>query len=339
MSNTVLSSKACDQAVGPPMKNVWPNSPNGRRGGANKTSLRPKVSVGVPVYNGEKYLPNALKRLLDQEFEDFELVVCDNASTDGTQEICRSFAEKDSRIRYFRNETNIGLAANHNRTFTLSRGEFFKWAASDDDFPKRMLARFVEVMEAAPPSVSLVYSHCEYIDEFGTLGHVDSDGIALDDPFPHRRLARVLQYIHMYNSPYGLMRSEMLRKTRLHGLYPMADCVLVAELAMVGSLVEIPEPLLRIRRHSGRTFTANKSPSALREIFNPGQGRRFFALGLRTHMHLELIRSAALIPNSAREKMFCTAVAVTVPNWRQFKTYGRRQQQKLIRMFSPVYHK
>src|SRR5262245_582217 len=99
-----------------------------------------KVNVGLPVYNGEKYLPNALSRLLEQDFEDFELIVSDNASTDGTQEICRSFAEKDRRVRYFRNETNIGLAANHNRTFELSQGELFKWAAHDDDFPRAMLA-------------------------------------------------------------------------------------------------------------------------------------------------------------------------------------------------------
>jgi glycosyltransferase involved in cell wall biosynthesis len=85
---------------------------------------------------------------LAQDFENFELIISDNASTDGTQEICQSFAEKDSRIRYSRNKTNIGLAANHNRTFELSRVEFFKWAAYDDDFPPTMLRRFVDVRKA-----------------------------------------------------------------------------------------------------------------------------------------------------------------------------------------------
>jgi hypothetical protein len=320
-------------------KSVLPSVTNHRKDAGKTTVRRPRVSVGMPVYNGEKYLANAFRRLLGQDFEDFELVVCDNASTDGTEDICRAFAEGDSRIRYFRNETNIGLAANHNRTFKLSKGDFFKWAAHDDDFPKRMLARFVEVLEKAPPSVCLVYSHCEYVDESGNVQGVDSDGIALDDPFPHKRLAHVLQYIGMYNSPYGLMRSEMLRKTRLHGLYPMADHVLMAELAMVGVLVEIPEPLLRIRRHSGRTFTANKARSALRELFTPGQGHRFSPLGLRTRMHLELIRSAALIPTSVRDKVLCTAVALTVPNWRSFRAYGGIQKRKLVRMFFPTHSK
>src|SRR5262249_36556323 len=158
----------------------------------------PQVSIGLPVYNGAKYLPNALKRLLEQDFEDLELIICDNASTDETQDICRVFAERDRRIRYFRNEKNLGLAANHNRTFELSRGNFFKWAAHDDDFPKPMLGRFVSVFEKAPPYVAVVYSHCEYIDELGEVVGVDSDNVDKNESWPHKRLAHLLRHIHMY---------------------------------------------------------------------------------------------------------------------------------------------
>jgi glycosyltransferase involved in cell wall biosynthesis len=294
----------------------------------------PKVSVGLPVYNGERYLQNALTKLLAQDFEDFELIVSDNASTDGTEEICRLFAQKDARIRYSRNETNIGLGANHNRTFELSRGQFFKWAAHDDDFPRAMLARFVSVMEESAPCVSVVYSFCEYIDEFGNVQSINSDGVNSDDPWPHNRLAHLLWYVHMFNSPFGLIRSDILRKTRMHGLYPMADHVLLAELAMLGVFVEIPEPLLRIRRHPGRTFTANKDPRALRELFTPGKGHRFSPIGIKTRMKLELIRSAVLAPMTLRDKILCTAVAALVPQWRSFTAFGGRQRRKLVRMFS-----
>src|SRR5438445_9254453 len=156
---------------------------------------QPKVSVGLPVYNGERYLQNALTSLLEQDFEDFELIVCDNASTDGTGEICRFFAQKDARIRYFRNETNIGLSANHNRTFELSTGQYFKWAAHDDDFPRAMLTRFVSVMEESEPCVSVVYSPCEYIDEVGSVQGVDSDSVNSNDPWPHKRLAHLLWHV------------------------------------------------------------------------------------------------------------------------------------------------
>ncbi len=297
---------------------------------------RPRVSVGLPVYNGERYLPNTLTRLLQQDFNDFELVISDNASTDTTSEICREFAEKDSRIRYFRNDKNIGLGANHNRTFELSRGQFFKWAAHDDDFPRSMLARFVETFDEGPLSLSVVYSHCEYIDEFGNVEGVDSDGIENRDPWPHKRLAHLLRHVHMYNSPYGLIRSAVLSKTRRHGLYPMADHVLLAELAMLGVFVELPEPLLRIRRHPGRTFTANKSSNALRELFKPGQSHRFPLVSIKTQMKAELVRSAMLVPRTLKHKILCTAVALVVPQWRTFRAFGGRQKQKLFKIMLPI---
>jgi glycosyltransferase involved in cell wall biosynthesis len=289
----------------------------------------------MPVYNGERYLPNALTRLLEQEFEDFELIVCDNASTDATGEICREFAVRDSRIRYVRNATNIGLAGNHNRTFELSRGQFFKWAAHDDDFPPAMLARFVDTFDQSPPTVSVVYSRCEYIDEFGNVEGIDSDGVDRNDRRPYIRLAHLLRFVHMYNSPYGLIRSDMMRQTRRHGYYPMADHVLLSELAMLGIFVELPEPLLRIRRHPGRTFAANKSRQALRELFTPGQSRTILPMGLRTRMALELIRSTVLLPIPLKDKIPCTAVAAVGPQWRAFRAFGGKQKKKLLRKLSP----
>jgi glycosyltransferase involved in cell wall biosynthesis len=83
-------------------------------------TLQRKVSIGLAVYNGENYLQKSLTRPLRQDFEDFEMIISDNASTDGTQKTCRACAQKDRRIHYFRNERNIGLAATHNRTFAFS---------------------------------------------------------------------------------------------------------------------------------------------------------------------------------------------------------------------------
>ena len=299
-------------------------------------SSSPKVSIGFPVYNGENYVANALRGLLGQDFQDFELIISDNASTDRTQEVCLEIARQDSRVKYFRNGTNIGLAANHNRTFDLSRGLYFKWAAHDDDFPSTMLSRFVSALDEGPANTSLVYSRCEYIDAQGNVQGVDSDGVAKDDPRPHKRLCHFLGQVHMYNCTYGLIRSDMLRKTRLLGRYPGADYVLFAELAMLGVFVEIPEALLRIRRHPGRTFTANTDVKALRELFAPGQGHKFALVGMRTRMKTELLRSVVLVPLTMRDKILCMAVAVIKPQWRSFRAFGGRQRQKLLRMFLPA---
>ena len=80
----------------------------------------PRVSIGLPVYNGDNFVGQAIESLLAQTYEDIELIVSDNASTDGTEDICRTFAAQDERVRYFRNAENIGLVRNYNQTFTLS---------------------------------------------------------------------------------------------------------------------------------------------------------------------------------------------------------------------------
>ena len=94
--------------------------------------MKPRVSIGLPVYNGQEFLEETLHSILNQTFNDFELIICDNASTDRTAEICRSFAKRDRRIRYYRNEINLGAAKNFNGVFFLARGEYLKWSDNDD---------------------------------------------------------------------------------------------------------------------------------------------------------------------------------------------------------------
>ena len=110
----------------------------------------PRLSVGLPVYNGENYLAESLEALLGQSYEDFELIISDNASTDGTADICRRYGKQDSRIRYIRQPRNIGLAPNHNFVFEQSRGEFFKWAAADDLYGRDLLQALRHRSRRAP---------------------------------------------------------------------------------------------------------------------------------------------------------------------------------------------
>ncbi len=91
------------------------------------TSGAPRVSIGLPVFNGERYLARAIDSILAQDFRDLELVVCDNASTDRTAEICAAYARRDPRVRYHRNPRNLGAGPNYDRCFHLARGEYFKW--------------------------------------------------------------------------------------------------------------------------------------------------------------------------------------------------------------------
>ena len=103
-------------------------------------SAAPRLSVGLPVYNGENYLAESIEALLGQTYEDFELIISDNASTDSTADICRRYAKQDSRIRYIRQPRNIGLSPNHNFVLQEARGELFKWAAADDLYGRDLLS-------------------------------------------------------------------------------------------------------------------------------------------------------------------------------------------------------
>src|SRR5262249_20934362 len=143
------------------------------------------------------------------------------------------------------------------------------------------------------------------------------------------------QHVHMFNSAYGLIRSELLRRTRLNGLFPGADYVLLGELAMLGSFVEIPEPLLRIRRHPGRSFNAHKTLASLRALFAPGQATSS-RLGLQGRMNYELARSAWVVPEGLKDGLSCTAVVVGAPQWRTFRAYGGLQKRKIYALFSSV---
>ena len=113
-------------------------------------NAQPRLSVGLPVYNGEKYLRESLDALLGQSYGDFHLIISDNASTDSTEEICREYLAKDSRISYFRQPVNIGATPNHNWTFDQSSTELFKWASYDDLYGRDLLARCIEALDADP---------------------------------------------------------------------------------------------------------------------------------------------------------------------------------------------
>src|SRR5437867_8743488 len=133
--------------------------------GSNYT---PRVNIGMPVYNGERFLEEAIDSMLNQSFKDFELIISDNASTDRTQEICRAYLARDRRIRYFQNQTNLGATANFNRVFELSSGEYFKLANADDLSAPDLLAKCVAVLDAHP-EVVLCYPKTTIIDENGDM--------------------------------------------------------------------------------------------------------------------------------------------------------------------------
>lgn len=213
----------------------------------------PRLSVGLAVYNGEAFLAKSIDSILGQTFGDFELIISDNASTDGTEEMCRQYAAKDSRIRYSRNAENIGGANNENLTFRLARAEYFRWAAHDDVCAPTLFERCIEVLDR-DPQVVLCYSAVTEIDQDGNeLGTVVAPEVSSDTPFARFRFLSG-RHAHNCEATYGIMRSNVLATTRLQLNYTNSDRVLLCELALHGRFHQLPTPLFYKRRHPGNVY-------------------------------------------------------------------------------------
>jgi len=221
----------------------------------------PTVSIGLPVYNGENYLERSLETILSQSFDDFELIVSDNASTDSTRKICESYCKQDDRIQYNRSEKNMGAAWNFNRAFELSSGKYFKWAAHDDMLAADFLLRCVETMER-DHSVVLCHSEIEIIDEQGRPIKNHPHGSANINQYlsnincvePHLRFADLIKYVHPCIDIFGLLRSEVLSQTSLIGSYIGSDRNLLVELGLLGRFHRVPECLFFSRMHEKRSI-------------------------------------------------------------------------------------
>lgn len=221
----------------------------------------PVVSIGLPVYNGERFIKEAIESILGQTYPDFELIISDNASTDRTQSICLAYAAEDERIKYSRNEKNLGAAENYNRVFGVSSGRYFKWAAHDDVCAPEFVGRCVEVLEH-DDSVVLCYPKSIFIDEQGKHLGEYVEQVDYTDPRPHRRLRTWLMDRPggWCNLVFGLIRSSVLRQTALIGKYDSSDYILVGELALSGKLHQLPEHLFFRRDHPGRSALAHPGP-------------------------------------------------------------------------------
>lgn len=242
-----------------------------------RAEVIPRVSVGLPVYNGEPYLRECLQSLLAQDYTDFELLISDNGSTDGTEAICRQFASRDDRIQYLREPENHGASWNFSRLPGLARGEYFRWACHDDLTEPNHLRACVEALDRAPPSVILVLTGTAFIDEHGAVTRLSQEQLDTRGMSPHARYTHVARRMRYANVLFGLFRRESLLKTRLIAPYANSDYVLAGELALLGEFWELPGHLFRRRIHSGSSRKANTTQEEVAVWFDPSQsGRRLY---------------------------------------------------------------
>lgn len=289
---------------------------------------QPRVSLGLPVYNGENYLAEALDSLLNQTFTDFELIICDNASTDRTETICRHYSESDKRICYHQNQVNVGAAGNFNKAFKLAKGEYFKWASHDDLCDKTFLAECVATLDENQDAV-LAYPKAQIIDNKSELQEIYKVKLPTDDDRVSRRYLALLKG-HRCFEIFGLIRRDILAKTPLMGAYSHGDGVLLARLALYGKFIEIPKVLFFSRRHEAQSMNMLGDYQTYAAWFDSKlRGRMVFP---HWRIYFEFFRSLYMVSMSWTERQACHKhLARKILNRRRFLIADLKFQLKKFR--------
>jgi glycosyltransferase involved in cell wall biosynthesis len=223
------------------------------------------VSIGMPVYNGAQFICNALDSLLSQNYEAFEIIISDNASTDATNNICMEYANRDERIRYYRNQINMGASWNFNHVFDLSAGEYFMWASYDDYWDSKYIDTCLQTLKTSK-NIVLAGTICRSIDsDTNQLIFVDK-GFSTIGLNPSQRFIRYKSIIHS-GSHIGGIFYGLYRKITLKQVMPIrkviaADHLLLAELSLLGEFITVQKPLF-FKRWGGASSSIKKIAAAI----------------------------------------------------------------------------
>ncbi len=260
----------------------------------------PRVSVGLPVYNGERYVRQAIESILSQSFPDLELIISDNASSDATEGICKEYAARDPRVRYYRSDRNRGAAWNHNRVVDLARGEYFKWQCHDDYCDGTFLEKCLAILQSNR-NVVLCYPRFVRVDEQGRWLGIKSSRVS-GGAEAVERFRSLIYRRDSCEEIYGVTPTAVVRKTALIGPYSNSDDTFLAELILHGQFRQISEPLFFYRIHPAQSTSSYRSRTARMAWFNPS-ARRFSLPFLRLFLGYLSVVSRSPVP--LRVKVRC----------------------------------
>lgn len=263
----------------------------------------PRVSIGVPVFNGEAFIETALRSLLTQTYTDIEVVISDNASTDRTEEICRRIAAEDSRVRYSRASANRGLVWNHRRALAMARGEFFMFAPHDDWFAPSYVEAAVQALDA-DPEVSFAHAVTVLVDEDGTEIGRELTRQRMQDPSPSIRFWDMLTVQGGINW-YGLARRRLMQRIGRYEALPRSERIVLAELALWGPFALLPAGLYFRRIHAGQATALRRDRKSELRRLDPAKAHGWRATTPAMLVEYVLLFAGAVLrsPLSARERV------------------------------------
>jgi glycosyltransferase involved in cell wall biosynthesis len=265
---------------------------------AINTRSEPRIGIGMPVYNGEEFIRQAVESHLAQTFGDFELVITDNQSTDGTEAICREYVALDRRVRYVRNDSNVGGPGNFRQSFRHCRGVYHKWSTADDWWDPTFLEKAVAILDRDAETV-LVYPKTVLVDNSGQETSRYDDKLHLRQDRPSERFIRLYQTIGLCQAHLGLIRRDRMARTGLIGRELASDIRFLAELSLYGKFFVIPEYLFFRRFHETSSSWDRSSMDRQVAYYAPDRS------GFRFHVwrrYAHLLWAVARAPVSSAEK-------------------------------------
>ena len=263
-----------------------------------------RVSIGMPVFNGEAHLREAIDSLLKQTCKEFELIISDNASTDSTPEICREYADNDDRITYIRQATNIGVTANFEFVLDLAKNTYFMWAAADDRRDPNFIATLIRILDGEADIVCAMTDVLNFRNDssetwLDTIAQIRLSNSSLS-PTSNRSLFFRNPTSNIFFCVYGLYRIEIIRGISLRygnlKFVSGSEIPLLAQVACKGCIVSTEGALFHYRRHHESMFHSEQAQSGKYDFI-----LRHFLLSVT------LLRIAIRCDLPLREKFRCIA--------------------------------
>ncbi len=267
--------------------------------GISSAGRTPAVSIGFTVYNGGEATAKAVESILQQCFDDFELIISDNGSTDDTEERCRAYERADGRVRYERQAKNLGIIRNMNYVLGAARGEYFMWIQHDNWHEPDHLAACVRRFEEDDGTTALVYPRAN-VYRNGRCHGVANDRLNADMDDPGTRYGNVIRELGMCNALLGLYRRKFLvRSTAFYAdLYRSHDHLLLAEMALTGKIVQIGDVLFNRGLTRNYDLPEEERYADLIESIDPAKMLDGVTMPLcrLAYAHLQLVSRSELDP-------------------------------------------
>jgi glycosyltransferase involved in cell wall biosynthesis len=308
----------------------------------SKIPTHPPLSIGLPIYNGENYMRLSIDSILSQTFEDFELIISDNGSTDSTQRICEEYASQDTRIRYYRNEKNMGMTWNFNHVFELARGKYFKWISHDDIHKPTLLEKcYFGLKERESDGYVCCWPNTIIIDENGDeLYEIKEPPMRLESDSVHERFKDGTYARHSSFQFHGVMLAETLRETCLLGPWLSSDYTMIGQVALRGKIYQIPDYLYVRRYHKSNSYRTCQEDYYTYATYWVEPEKKNDILMPYWRMAFEATRGVFKVPMSIKDRVMCLFHVISNRNQhRGFSQYLRDPVHAIKLLLQRAYKK